>query len=276
MDPAGEEGLEVGLRAGAASGIRSGDGEGRCGIRGTHRASIHASVTGRRTREGAAWPTPGRTGCGTAHATSTTAILEHPFLAGLTDGTLPEPRFVHYVAQDAAYLRDYARALSVIAAKAPSHADTAMLSNHAADTADVELALHETLAARPRARPRARRRGPGLADDPRLHVLPARDAPRRHVRRGPGGRAALLLDLPAGRRGAVEQGSPDPRYQRWIDTYGGDEFATTVDEVLELADRVGPDLPAAEAWRTREHFRTTARYEWMFWDAAWREETWPI
>ena len=51
---------------------------------------------------------------------------------------------------------------------------------------------------------------------------------------------------------------------------------TTVDEVLELADRVGPDLPAAEAWRTREHFCTTARYEWMFWDAAWREETWPI
>jgi thiaminase/transcriptional activator TenA len=25
-----------------------------------------------------------------------------------------------------------------------------------------------------------------------------------------------------------------------------------------------------------EHFVTTSRYEWMFWDAGFRQETWPI
>lgn len=39
------------------------------------------------------------------------AILEHPFLLGLTSGSLDPQRFAYYVAQDAHYLRDYARAL---------------------------------------------------------------------------------------------------------------------------------------------------------------------
>jgi len=26
----------------------------------------------------------------------------------------------------------------------------------------------------------------------------------------------------------------------------------------------------------RTHFTTTSRYEWMFWDAAWRQEQWPV
>ena len=28
--------------------------------------------------------------------------------------------------------------------------------------------------------------------------------------------------------------------------------------------------------RMREHFTTTSRYEWMFWDGAYRRETWPV
>jgi len=204
------------------------------------------------------------------------AILEHPFLVGLGDGTLQEARFVYYIAQDAAYLRDYARALSVIAAKAPSHADTAMLSAHAADTADVELALRETLV-------------PALGIDPAqiavVEVSPTTRAYTSHLLATTHagtfaeGLAAVLpcywIYHSVGTE-LVTRGSVDPRYQIWIDTYSGEEFKTTVDEVLDLADRVGPNLPAAEAWRTREHFYTTARYEWMFWDAAWREEIWPI
>src|SRR4051812_210704 len=48
------------------------------------------------------------------------AILAHPFLRGLTDGSLPEERFRFYVKQDALYLRQYARCLALASAKAPS------------------------------------------------------------------------------------------------------------------------------------------------------------
>ena len=73
------------------------------------------------------------------------AILDHPFLIGLTDGSLDPEVFTEYFAQDVHYLRDYARALSIVAAKAPTLADTAMFARHAAEVLDVELALHDSL-----------------------------------------------------------------------------------------------------------------------------------
>jgi thiaminase/transcriptional activator TenA len=74
----------------------------------------------------------------------------------------------------------------------------------------------------------------------------------------------------------VRLGSPDSRYQRWIDTYGGDEFGAVVREVIAEADRVGASLSEAERVLVGRHFRTTSRYEWMFWDMGYRKESWPV
>ncbi|MGH3391904.1 MAG: thiaminase II, partial [Actinomadura sp.] len=70
--------------------------------------------------------------------------------------------------------------------------------------------------------------------------------------------------------------SPDPLYQRWIHTYGGAEFKQIVDEVLTVADRHGGTLGPAERTLARRKFEAAARYEWLFWDAAYRQERWPI
>ena len=72
------------------------------------------------------------------------------------------------------------------------------------------------------------------------------------------------------------RGSPDPRYQRWIDTYGGDEFDAEVREALAVTDQLGPGLRTAERARAHQHFRATSRYEWMFWDMGYHQETWPL
>lgn len=74
----------------------------------------------------------------------------------------------------------------------------------------------------------------------------------------------------------LERGSPDRRYQRWIDSYGGDEFAATVAEVLGVTDRVGPKLGEEDEAAARAHFEVTAKYEWMFFDAGYSREQWPI
>jgi thiaminase (transcriptional activator TenA) len=204
------------------------------------------------------------------------AILAHPFVTGLTTGALDEASFAYYVAQDAHYLRDYARALAIVAAKAPTHADTGLFAKHAAETVDVELALHETLLAE-------------LGLDPALvastPVSPTTTAYTSYLlATAYGGSFAegLAAVLPCywiyARVGAalVAQGSPDTRYQRWIDTYAGDAFAATVAAVLAVADRIGASLGADDDARARAHFATTACYEWLFWDAAWRRETWPV
>ncbi|MEW5809976.1 MAG: thiaminase II [Actinomycetota bacterium] len=203
------------------------------------------------------------------------AITAHPFLTGLTDGTLDPAAFAHYVAQDVHYLRAYARALAVVGAKAGTLADTAMFARHAAEVFDVELELHgELLPAL------------GLSADAvdAVPVTPTTLAYNSYliatVYEGSfaDGLAAVLpcywIYAEVG-AALAERGSTDPRYQRWIDSYGGDEFAATVAEVLALADRVGPTLTEADEAVARAHFVTTSRYEWLFFDAAHQREAWP-
>lgn len=203
-------------------------------------------------------------------------ILAHPFISGLTDGTLDAKVFAHYVAQDVHYLRDYARALAVVGAKAPTLADTAMFGRHAADVLDVELELHDTLL------PQLGLQPDEVAQVPVAPTTLAYTSYLLATVHGGSFADGLGAILPCywiyarvGER-LIERGSTDERYQLWIDSYGGEEFAATVAEVLALADRVGPTLSAANEASARAHFVRTARYEWMFWDAAYTRETWPV
>jgi thiaminase (transcriptional activator TenA) len=202
------------------------------------------------------------------------AVLEHPFLVGLTDGRLDPDAFAHYLVQDAYYLHDFARVLTVVASKAPTHTSVGMFARHAAGIVDVELALHTSLLSEL-----------GIQNTDAMLVAPTTRAYTSYLlATAYGGTFAdgLAAVLPcywvyAGVGAAlVKRGSPDPRYRRWINTYAGDEYQTIVAEVLALADDVGQTLSPAEEARARAHFATTVRYEWMFWDAAWRSEVWPV
>ena len=74
----------------------------------------------------------------------------------------------------------------------------------------------------------------------------------------------------------LAESSPDPLYARWIAMYGGEEFRAVVEAAVRVMDRVAEELGPAERARVVEHHRTTSRYEWMFWDGAWRRERWPV
>src|SRR5437763_1563294 len=73
------------------------------------------------------------------------AILAHPFLTGLTDGSLRHDAFAFYVEQDAIYLHGYAQALAAVASRAPTPSQTEMFARHAADAIAVEKTLHGSL-----------------------------------------------------------------------------------------------------------------------------------
>lgn len=204
------------------------------------------------------------------------AILRHPFVTGLTDGTLPRESFRYYIVQDAHYLRTYARALALCAAKAPTPDDTVMFAGHAGGAIAAERELHAALLG-----------DLGLttaqaAAEPEAPATVAYTSYLLAACHGGSFAEALAAVLPCywiyARVGAalVERGSPDPLYARWIAMYGGDEFQGVVDAVLALTDRVGPGLSPADRERAHHHFTTTSRYEWMFWDAGWRRETWPV
>jgi thiaminase/transcriptional activator TenA len=204
------------------------------------------------------------------------AILAHPFVTGLTDGSLPRPAFRHYIVQDAHYLRGYARALAACAAKAPNEDATVMFAEHAAGAIAAERELHAAL---------LEDLGTTAAAAATQPVAPTTRAYVSYLM------ATVLSGSYAEAVGVVlpcywiyarvgeallAAGSPDPLYARWIAMYGGEAFQAVVDAVLAETDRSGGTLAEAELDRMREHFTTTSRYEWMFWDAGWRLEEWPV
>ena len=204
------------------------------------------------------------------------AILEHPFVTGLADGSLPRDSFEFYVIQDALYLRQYAQSLAAVAARAPVPADTEMFARHAAGIVAVEMSLHSSLLADldidPAAAAAAEPAPTTLAYTSYLIAAAANGSYAEGV-------GAVLpcywIYWEVGKH-LLERGSPDPRYQRWIDTYGGEEFGDEAREVIAVTNRLGAETGAAERAAVHRHFRATSRYEWMFWDMGYRREAWPV
>jgi thiaminase/transcriptional activator TenA len=203
-------------------------------------------------------------------------ILRHPFVAGLTDGSLPTASFAYYIGQDARYLIDYARALAMVAATAPDAATVAMFAGDARVAIEVESQLHAGLAAE-----LAKRHPNELAAPVSPTTLAYTSYLLRVCAQGDfaQGLAAVLpcywIYAEVG-AALLTKSSPDPLYARWIDTYGGEQFAAATEAVLEAVDAAGGWAGAAQLSAMREHVAITAKYEWMFWDAGWRREAWPI
>ena len=204
------------------------------------------------------------------------AIVRHPFLRGLTDGSLPRESFQFYAVQDALYLREFARALSIAAARAPQDDWIIMFNEHAAGALRVERALHEGF---------FREFGLTSQDIAAMPLAPTNLAYTSYLLAAAYAapfHEALAALLPCywiywevGKE-LERAGSPDPLYARWIGTYASKEFGSLVRAVLDATDTTAARLQPAELNAMRRHFRVASRYEWMFWDMGHRRETWPL
>jgi thiaminase/transcriptional activator TenA len=79
-----------------------------------------------------------------------------------------------------------------------------------------------------------------------------------------------------GKRLAADGKPDDERYAEWIEMYAGKEFTELTDWCKDLMDEVAAEATPGERERYRDLFLTSARYEYRFWDAAWREEGWSV
>src|SRR6266511_182174 len=204
------------------------------------------------------------------------AILAHPFLKELGEGSLPHDRFLYFIRQDYLYLFDFARILCVGGSKAEDLDALEMFAKHAANTVAVERTMHTGFAQRL-----------GLHADELLKTerTPTTQAYTRHLlavaREGTLGEivAAVLpcywIYWEVGRHLATCQPTA-PIYREWIKAYGSEIFAELVRQQLNLVDRLGARAPAHEARRMTEHFILSSRYEYLFWDDAYRLVSWPV
>ncbi|MFD1860926.1 thiaminase II [Aeromicrobium camelliae] len=193
-----------------------------------------------------------------------TRILEHPFVRGLADGTLPWATFERYLCDDAHYLDRYARVLSLLAAKAPVIADVGVLAEFAAGAAVAERALHEG------------RLGDAIASSTPSPTCDAYTGflwSRATSASAAVGLAAVLpcftVYAEVGRR-LQERQRDDHPYRDWIETYADPSFADASRRCEALADRWAAGDPSSVP-AMREAYARAVRYEWRFWDTAWRD-----
>ncbi|MDO5498392.1 MAG: TenA family protein [Propionibacteriaceae bacterium] len=199
------------------------------------------------------------------------AIETHPFVTGLGDGSLDRDKFLYYMAQDALYLADYGRVLALAGAQAPTVEELQFWADSATATAVTERELHaEFVADFADAEP-----SPtcvaytsflaNCATQGSYAVLAAGVLPCFWIYDHIGRRLLDTLDHRA-----------DHPYAAWINTYADPAFTEASRLAQELTNAAVDPLPLEQQERALRAFRTASRYEWMFWDAAWRQETWPI
>jgi thiaminase/transcriptional activator TenA len=68
----------------------------------------------------------------------------------------------------------------------------------------------------------------------------------------------------------------DRHYAKWIATYADPGFAALAEWGRELVDHLGREAGPALRARMAEAFLTSSRYEYLFWEMAWRREAWPV
>lgn len=194
-------------------------------------------------------------------------IRGHPFVRALHDGSLPGHVFDRYLVDDAHYLVGYARALALVASRLPGASDVGRWAGFAQGAVLAERQLHaEHLASRGLDVAANRPTPTGAAYTGHL-LAHATSSPVE---------VAVASTLPCFRV-YLEVGRSmlpvdhDHPYADWIATYADDEFATSVQQAEDTADRLAVEAPHLVP-TMHEAYRDSTRLEWRFWDAAWRGE----
>ncbi len=206
------------------------------------------------------------------------AMMRHPFVLGIGDGTLSEERFRHFMTQDYVYLIDYARCLAMGSVKAPDLETMSWFAGAVDHILNTEMELHRSYCA-----------GIGITAK---ELAATKAAPTtysytsyllRVAQIGSFGEliAALVPCIwgywQVGEMLAIEGVLHNaPQYTEWIEMYAGHESQTVALEAREICDRVAEGAGSHELAAMREAYITCTRYERQFWQMAWDLEEWPV
>lgn len=206
------------------------------------------------------------------------AQLVHPFVVALGNGTLPERKFKYYILQDARFLGDLARVFAASAVRAPDAESALRFNKLAEDTIVVERSLHENYGKR------WKMTAQRMASVP---MAPTNYAYTRHMLAvAASGTAAeiTVVALPCAWVYCVVgqhllKNGPPPKhhpYRDWLMLYASPEFAEVQRWMRKKVDQWAKTAGHEARCRMETSFILSSRYEWMFWEMAWKEERWPV
>lgn len=166
------------------------------------------------------------------------ACLAHPFVSGISDGTLPREQFAGYVAQDAFFLEAFARAYALAVAHSRDRGSLEAFADLLAGVRE-ELRLHDSYAAR---------WGIDLvAVEPAAATLAYTDFLIATASLADVGLTCAAL-TPCMRLyaylGQALWGRSEETYAEWVTTYAAPEFDALAATLEGLLDRHATDTPA--------------------------------
>ena len=191
-------------------------------------------------------------------------IFGHPFCNELTEGTLPENVFRHYLGQDILYIEQDARAFSLTAEKAPNGEHEKFLQDMATDGVEIERVLHRELLPKFNVN-RPDKRSPVCRDYTSFLI----DQATNHCFE-----TAISALLPCfwvyhenGMRIREKLLQPNP-YQMWIDTYAGQKYRDYVRKFVHIIDHILCKSSPFVRQKMLEAFRTSTSFELAFFNES--------
>lgn len=201
----------------------------------------------------------------------------HPFVQEMGDGSLEPTKFRFYMIQDYLYLIDYAKLFALGAVKAKDVETMGKFARLLDSTLNEEMALHRQYAAKFNISEQE------LEQAKPSPITLAYSHYMLHIAQN--GTLAELVSalLPCmwsyweiGKELSRNPGALDHElYGEWIKMYSSDEFGQLAQWCIQLFDELTAGKPESELLQLEEIFLNTTRYEYMFWDMAYKEEMWP-
>ena len=200
----------------------------------------------------------------------------HPFVIEMGEGTLPTDKFRRYFLQDYVFVRDLVQTIALGAAKAPTIEDGAPLvkflaalgpENDLFQRAFAELGASEAEYSAASATPTTQAFGDFIArtalQGDFIDILTI-----LYVTEG------LYLDWAVRLLEAGKRPESPKIYAEWIDIHGPEVLGELVDFLRERIDNAGIDGAGSRRDEIARVFRTTLRYEYRFWQAAYHGDNW--
>lgn len=190
------------------------------------------------------------------------SCLQHPFVRGLAEGTLPPERYAKFIAQDAFFLDVFARAYAAGVFRAPDH-EGRRVWHELQDGVFEELKLHAAA---------SQEMGIDLTQVAPLQATRAyTDFLLANALSGTLGELVAAM-APCMRlyhylgSSLAEEGHPPHLYTSWVETYAGPEFAQLVSRIEGLMDRYGHGTD-----QERDRYQQAMRLEYEFFSESWRD-----
>ncbi len=199
-------------------------------------------------------------------------IVKHDFVKDLMSGSLSDDVFGFYVNQDTLYLSEYTKVLSLVGIKCYEAEETQFYLEAATGIIEVEKALHQVFLKKKYLNPEP---------TPTCELYTSYMA---RIVANYGVEVGLAATLPCfsiykevGDYIIANQSNKESnKYQNWIDTYAGEEFATSVAKAIEITNKYASTASDETLALMEEVFIKTSKLEWMFWDSAYVQEKWAL